>query len=196
MLKAIETVYKGYRFRSRLEARWAVFFDALNVRWEYEKEGYDLEGVWYLPDFYLPKHECYVEIKGQRPAAEEIDKAERLAKLSGNPVVILYGSILDQDSIEARIIPEDIVIERNDRRGSGGKGFVCFVYYLQSGVFFSEMKRYADHTKGKGLWVQNPLTLESGRFDWMHAIARVMGENAVDALSMAKQARFEHGETP
>jgi hypothetical protein len=25
--KAIETHYKGYRFRSRLEARWAVFFD-------------------------------------------------------------------------------------------------------------------------------------------------------------------------
>ncbi|MCB6994492.1 hypothetical protein LI177_13475 [bacterium 210820-DFI.6.37] len=27
-LKAIQTEYKGYRFRSRLEARWAVFFDA------------------------------------------------------------------------------------------------------------------------------------------------------------------------
>ncbi len=30
-IKAIETRYKGYRFRSRLEARWAVFFDALSV---------------------------------------------------------------------------------------------------------------------------------------------------------------------
>jgi hypothetical protein len=29
-IKAIETSYKGYRFRSRLEARWAVFFDALD----------------------------------------------------------------------------------------------------------------------------------------------------------------------
>lgn len=36
MIKAIETSYKGYRFRSRTEARWAVFFDALGVRWEYE----------------------------------------------------------------------------------------------------------------------------------------------------------------
>lgn len=51
-IKAIETTYKGYRFRSRLEARWAVFFDALGVRWEYEPEGYDLgEAGWYLPDF-------------------------------------------------------------------------------------------------------------------------------------------------
>ncbi len=38
--KAIETLYKGYRFRSRLEARWAVFFDALGLKWEYEKEGF------------------------------------------------------------------------------------------------------------------------------------------------------------
>lgn len=51
-MKAIETRYKGYRFRSRLEARWAVFFDALGIKWEYEPEGYDLgEAGWYLPDF-------------------------------------------------------------------------------------------------------------------------------------------------
>lgn len=39
-VKAIEARYRGYRFRSRLEARWAVFFDALKVRWEYEEEGF------------------------------------------------------------------------------------------------------------------------------------------------------------
>lgn len=43
-IQAIETVYKGYHFRSRLEARWAVFFDTLGIEWEYEKEGYDLRG--------------------------------------------------------------------------------------------------------------------------------------------------------
>ena len=53
-LKAIETEYKGYRFRSRLEARWAVFFDACHVRWEYEPEGFVLpNGQYYLPDFLL-----------------------------------------------------------------------------------------------------------------------------------------------
>src|SRR5262249_35299712 len=51
-LRAIETVYRGYRFRSRLEARWAVFFHTLGVRWEYEPEGFVLStGQWYLPDF-------------------------------------------------------------------------------------------------------------------------------------------------
>lgn len=53
-IKAIQTEYKGYNFRSRLEARWAVFFDALGLQWEYEPEGFDLgDGVYYLPDFRL-----------------------------------------------------------------------------------------------------------------------------------------------
>lgn len=51
-MKAIETRYAGYRFRSRLEARWAVFFQTLGLKWEYEPEGFDLGfGVRYLPDF-------------------------------------------------------------------------------------------------------------------------------------------------
>ncbi len=39
-MKAIETEYNG--FRSRQEARWAVFFNSMGVPWEYEKEGYEL----------------------------------------------------------------------------------------------------------------------------------------------------------
>ncbi len=39
---ALETMYRGVVFRSRLEARWAVFFDWMYIRWEYEKEGVDL----------------------------------------------------------------------------------------------------------------------------------------------------------
>lgn len=51
-IKAIETRYRGYRFRSRLEARWAVFFDALGIEWQYEPEGFELaDGTRYLPDF-------------------------------------------------------------------------------------------------------------------------------------------------
>lgn len=63
--KAIETKYKGYRFRSRTEARWAVFFDHLGVEWEFETQGFDLGGDLgrYLPDFYLPASKTFVEIK-------------------------------------------------------------------------------------------------------------------------------------
>ena len=59
--KAIETKYRGYRFRSRLEARWAVFLDAWGVSWKYEPEGYDLgDQGWYLPDFYIPSWEMFL----------------------------------------------------------------------------------------------------------------------------------------
>jgi hypothetical protein len=63
-LKPINTYYKGYRFRSRLEARWAVFFDKAHIDYEYELEGFALpSGSAYLPDFYLPNFQVYVEIK-------------------------------------------------------------------------------------------------------------------------------------
>lgn len=49
----IETHYDGSRFRSRTEARWAVFFNHLRVDWEYEIDGFNLPNGCYLPDFWL-----------------------------------------------------------------------------------------------------------------------------------------------
>jgi hypothetical protein len=71
--RAIETRYAGCHFRSRLEARWAVFFDAVGWRWQYEPEGYwcqwrlrlSNKAFAYLPDFYLPDKNAFVEVKGQ-----------------------------------------------------------------------------------------------------------------------------------
>jgi len=67
MIKAIETIYNGYKFRSRLEARWAVFFDSAGIRYEYEPEGYDLgDAGYYLPDFWLP------DIGGRAKRTEDV----------------------------------------------------------------------------------------------------------------------------
>lgn len=63
-IKPIETIYNGYRFRSRLEARWAVFFDDMGIKYEYEHEGFEINGEKYLPDFLLPEINAIVEIKG------------------------------------------------------------------------------------------------------------------------------------
>ena len=98
-LKAIDTKYNGYLFRSRLEARWAVFFDHLGLKYEYEKEGYDLDGLWYLPDFWLPdvalrrskETGLWMEVKGGKPTAEEDEKCVRLAKASRKPVILMAG---------------------------------------------------------------------------------------------------------
>lgn len=91
MIAAIETRYKGYRFRSRLEARWAVFFDTMGIEWQYELEGYDLNGIMYLPDFYLPQVKCFAEVKPAGLSDEEIDKVNALALESGNKVILLVG---------------------------------------------------------------------------------------------------------
>lgn len=80
-MKAIETHYKGYRFRSRLEARWAVFFDQLGIDWQYEPEGFEFnDGSRYLPDFYLPDMDLWVEIKGRSPSKAEIAKLRQLVR--------------------------------------------------------------------------------------------------------------------
>lgn len=67
----IETRYKGYKFRSRLEARWAVFFDSAGIEWQYEPEGFQSYGYSYLPDFYLPASRTWVEVKGSDQALRE-----------------------------------------------------------------------------------------------------------------------------
>lgn len=92
-IKAIETVYKGYRFRSRTEARWAVFFDALDVRWEYECEGYDLGPLgWYLPDFWLPDQGWFAEVKPGVFSETETAKCCVLSHQSKHNVLLLDGA--------------------------------------------------------------------------------------------------------
>lgn len=91
-IKAIETRYKGYRFRSRLEARWAVFFDALHMQWDYEKEGFDVNGTWYLPDFWLADLDCFAEVKPVpfTPKEETLADACECLMLVGVPAVTWY----------------------------------------------------------------------------------------------------------
>src|SRR5438067_1192639 len=93
MYQPIETIYNGYRFRSRLEARWAVFFDTLGINYEYEKEGYDLDGrgTWYLPDFWIEAWDMFVEIKPNFPSDEEESKCRKLSKCLGKSSLLLWG---------------------------------------------------------------------------------------------------------
>lgn len=101
MIKAIDTTYKGYKFRSRLEARFAVFMDALNIRWDYEIEGFNLPNTGkYLPDFFLPENglcgsnssPLWVEVKAIQPTKEEIHKLRELAVKSKITGAFFCGS--------------------------------------------------------------------------------------------------------
>lgn len=90
-LRAISTVYSGVEFRSRIEARWALLFTEFHVRWDYEQEGYDLDGTWYLPDFWLPDVQAFAEVKGGRDQWDKaaLTKAAKLSAASHRTVLLL-----------------------------------------------------------------------------------------------------------
>jgi hypothetical protein len=101
MIKALDTYYNGYMFRSRLEARWAVFFDSCGVQWEYEAQGCDLgDGIWYLPDFvlhdvtfnhgsYSSGNDLYVEVKGHMTKSD----ADKIKAFSKEKPILLVEEI-------------------------------------------------------------------------------------------------------
>lgn len=86
---AIETTHAGVRFRSRLEARWAVFFDALGVKWLYEIEAYALpSGRGYLPDFSLPGLGAWLEVK---PANCDDERWDEFVGAKREPLIVAFG---------------------------------------------------------------------------------------------------------
>ncbi len=87
MIKAIETTWNGYKFRSRLEARWAVYFTSLRIEFWYEPEGYIVDGEPYLPDFWLPQVDMFAEVK----PAEFTAKERKKCSLLPNRCLLLVG---------------------------------------------------------------------------------------------------------
>jgi len=101
MIQAIETFYGGRKYRSRTEARWALYFDTIGAEFDYELEGVKTSsGRWYLCDFYLRNVTCrggtppgvWFEVK---PPTESNEQAEAvlidLSNQSSKPSFIAYG---------------------------------------------------------------------------------------------------------
>jgi hypothetical protein len=185
-LKPIETRYKGYRFRSRLEARWAVFFDHMGTKWEYEKEGYHLSnGEMYLPDFWLPDLGIWIEIKGQEPTKAELERCRLLREATGNAVAIFpglpgecHGVLWCCDLAESsggESVWYDVGISHTP------EGDLAFRF---PGCDDSSRTFFVDQN-----W-DRYLPIPDSRRERTRACPKV--ERALDA---AKAARFEHGET-
>lgn len=187
MIKAIETVYNGYRFRSRLEARWAVFFTHLGLIYQYEPEGYDLSGIWYLPDFWLPALDCWVEVKAQEPTEEEVHKAKLLGETTCHKAVIVW----QEGDIGEYALPEDW----SRLPGDGywlvwphWGNFYQFCFCESCGAVGLEFEGRSDRMKCKTNGCEKSLHGDKGRnFDHPRLVA---------AYTAARQARFEHGESP
>lgn len=193
MIKAIETVYNGYRFRSRLEARWAVFFDTLGVKYEYEPQGFELsEGICYLPDFRVQCYGCrgninkypfplYIEVKGcmTEKDAKKIELFADLDKESGGPnnAVLVVGDIPPYgcyaDSYEMKVYESNF--DTNVR------------FFNYSLIDLDDFGAY-------------PAADKYGRFylfgDDSSYINREDVDRVIAAYDKARQARFEHGERP
>jgi hypothetical protein len=177
-IKAIETIYNGYRFRSRLEARWAVFFDALGIKYEYEKEGFELEnGEWYLPDFWLPEYRVWAEIKGETPSEQEIYKMREVTEktvsngsflgigLPGDCFGINKDSNFNNHILECKVCGKFAIIEK-----------VLIVNKIT--------KQWRIEYRGLCPCKHNPKDFKEN------------SKIVKNAFLAAKQARFEHGEKP
>lgn len=95
---AIPGEFMGVQFRSQLEIRFATELESRNIRWVYETER--LGKGQYLVDFYLPKHGCWVEVKGRFEPRDDYllkEVAEHLANVrnerlfvytAGQPIIV------------------------------------------------------------------------------------------------------------
>jgi hypothetical protein len=93
---AVPQVYRGVRFRSTLEARWAVFFDRRGIPWRYEPHCVALGWCGYLPDFLLwsGRRAVYAEVKRagiSEHEGEHVRKLRDLTTLTGRPAMLLVG---------------------------------------------------------------------------------------------------------
>jgi hypothetical protein len=172
----IPTRYAGYLFRSRLEARWAVFFDALGIAWEYESDGYVLaDGTHYLPDFWLPQVRMFAEVK---PATlgddlveigdEAMRKAIGLVEGTGRPLLILDG--VPRVTNYWAIVPEEI----------------CG--WTWEDVFLSEGHRY--HLTEHRFYMSTGTTTARH-----HAAAADFGGDECPGVNAARAARFDRETT-
>lgn len=170
-IKAIETSYKDNPFRSRLEARWAVFFDTLGLQWDYEPEGFDLNGLWYLPDFFIKSWNCYAEIKPDVP--DNINHADevcrRFAISTQKEIVLLMGQPCDNLAVIYEGIPEPERWQEYEARDK-----------LK---MVATMMYHSWNTKQN--YMARRTLIDLSKLTGFHS-----------ASLSAKRARFEHGETP
>ena len=194
-ITAIETVYNGYKFRSRLEARWAVFFDAVGIEYEYEPEGLILsDGTPYLPDFYLPQFHSYFEVKSKHIKGTPAEKEARRKISDGSHCdtwsgIICFGDPYDHDMT---IYCQDV----SESSGGSYEGRVVFGYYLGTRIpMLFAWDDYRDRTFLNTFESSHTIPMQTDcGYQYTHN-PFVTGE-IINAELTARQARFEHGEAP
>lgn len=186
-IQAIETVYKGYRFRSRLEARWAVFFETLGVEFNYEAEGFRLGTIDYLPDFYLPSIPAFFEVKGRELNADDELKVSQLAIRSGYPVYVWVGDI-----------PEPCDDWLSCGFDDSKVGLNMLAYFKEGmdwgNAFFACKKCGAFNAQYQSEGWGRVCSCYLDRGGWDAYATETCASVLATAYAAARSARFEHGE--
>lgn len=199
-MKALETRYAGCRFRSRLEARWAVFFDHMGIEWQYEPQGFDIEGTPYLPDFHLPKTRTWVEVKGSEEDFRDHEALYAYALDFGGYLPDVGNS---WGSERGLLILGDIPRLQERRSAIGSKYRQCPAHpllqhnegVLVSWASFGESGLWA-RSHGDGTCSTAPdLPTIDGSWTGEHVFSAPTPRKAERAYIAARSARFEHGES-
>lgn len=178
--KPIETHYNGYRFRSRLEARWAVFFDTIGIKYEYEPEGFKLsDGTLYLPDFFLPESKQFFEVKGVM-TDKDMHKVDQLIQDAGRPCTIGYSDF----TFESCNWWWDDGFSRTSKSES------CLVQCTACGKYYFSGTDGSYECQCCGAY-DGDHYFDIGCHGELNYLTDPVVE---DAILTAKQARFEHGE--
>lgn len=91
-MNVIPTFYNGIEYRSKTEARWAVFLNDVGVKSQYEPECFILPGGYkYMPDFYIPDYKGWIEVKGTTFTKKEKWKCEQLCLITKQTVMMADG---------------------------------------------------------------------------------------------------------
>lgn len=194
-IKPIETYYNGYRFRSRLEARWAVFFDAMGIKYEYEPEGIMEGDTPYLPDFYLPEFHSFFEVKRDKFDMDKEEYDDAIKKISfGAYTNTFAGIIAFGDPVNDDL---HIYCQESDDGGGGS-----YSNEITIGIHPETKEPYlfALHDGRERTFFPSfnnikliPMTTDEYR---KYSYDDFVTEEVKQARYKARQARFEHGEKP
>lgn len=200
-INPIETSYAGCRFRSRLEARWAVALDSLGIQWEYEPQGHtvtnrlQLDGLpdqWnYLPDFWLPELHLWAEVKGHledHDTARLLSAAAHLSSNGGGGChdngghdVVILGPIPRPSIGRTQVMPIVLHMHKGSLEATSWNTFrnlagQCATNHGITAASDSS-EAFVD-----GQWLLSGIADQEARCD------------ITDAYRAARSARFEHGE--
>lgn len=90
-IKSHPVFYDGYLMRSKLEAKWSIVMGELGITYLYEYQSFETSLGKYLPDFFLPDFDTWVEIKPISPSSVEQQKIIDVAVLTNKICFLLSG---------------------------------------------------------------------------------------------------------